>query len=204
MDKKVYGGIFITLSGIDGCGKSTISKILADKYSENFDTMLVDVMGCTKVARDIKKYVLDPNNNLTPNTELLLFTAAIESAIDEVIKPALNDGYFVICDRFVICTHVYQFMTLGADIIPRVSLDSQLDIVLDLPVMQAKERMSARNDNDKMDNYPIEFHQKVRDNYIKYAKELNNAVIVNAGGDIDSVVNKCTKVIDNYVFYGRL
>ena len=104
--------LFITFEGIDGCGKSTQAKILHDKLSEIGSTaLLTEEPGGTQGANEIRKLLLRENNfSWSVETEVLLFMAARNDHVEKKIKPALEKGYTVICDRFIDSTLVYQGM----------------------------------------------------------------------------------------------
>ena len=108
-------GIFITFEGIDGCGKSTQCELLKDYLkANNKDFIFVREPGGTVIGERIREILLDKKNTqMTARTELLLFEAARAQITDEVIKPALEEGKIVLCDRFFDSSSAYQGMARG-------------------------------------------------------------------------------------------
>ena len=103
-------GIFITFEGIDGCGKSTQCELLKDYLKDNGkDFIFVREPGGTEIGERIREILLDKKNSrMTARTELLLFEAARAQITDEVIKPALEEGKIVLCDRFFDSSSAYS------------------------------------------------------------------------------------------------
>lgn len=110
MSLKACAGKFITFEGIEGVGKSTHIKLLAEDLQRNdVQTTLTREPGGTKIAEEIRAILLKHNDEvLTPTTELLLLFAARAQHIAKVIKPALQQGNCVLCDRFTDATYAYQ------------------------------------------------------------------------------------------------
>lgn len=111
-------GKLITFEGIDGAGKSTHIKFFCEVLKTfGFDVELVREPGSVEISEKIRSIVLDPSNtNMTDNCELLLYCAARSQVISEVIKPALESGKIVLCDRFIDSTIAYQGFGRGIDI----------------------------------------------------------------------------------------
>lgn len=111
-------GKLITFEGIDGAGKSTHIKFLCDVLKTfKFDVELVREPGSVEISEKIRSIVLDPSNiNMTANCELLLYCAARSQVISEVIKPAIENGKIVLCDRFIDSTIAYQGCGRGINI----------------------------------------------------------------------------------------
>ena len=108
-------GIFITFEGIDGCGKSTQCELLKDYLTDNGkDFIFVREPGGTVIGERIREILLDKKNTqMTARTELMLFEAARAQITDEVIRPALEEGKTVICDRFFDSSSAYQGKARG-------------------------------------------------------------------------------------------
>lgn len=101
--------LLLTFEGIDGSGKSTQARLLDDALqAEGYETLLVREPGGTDVSERIRSILLDPNLNVHRMAELLLFSAARAQLVAERIRPALEDGCIVICDRFYDSTTAYQ------------------------------------------------------------------------------------------------
>ncbi len=103
-------GIFITMEGLDGSGKSTQIRLLEEYLQDKgYNVVVTREPGGTRISEDIRKVILDTSNtNMSPYTEALLYAASRAQHVHEVILPALRDGKIVICDRFVDSSLVYQ------------------------------------------------------------------------------------------------
>ena len=102
-------GLFITLEGVEGAGKSTLMDYIADLISKaGHEIVLTREPGGTKTGEQIRDILLDNNNKLSNDTELLLMFAARAQHIQQIINPALSEGKIVICDRFTDASYAYQ------------------------------------------------------------------------------------------------
>lgn len=194
-------GLLFTFSGIDGCGKTTITEELERLFkADNIPCKRVEVMGTTELGRQIKQYVMS-NDDLSPETQLHLYSAAIEDCISRVIEPLIEDGYIILCDRYITCTYVYQYKLADAKIIPRVSLLPNHEFILDLDPEIAAQRMVTRGDSkDRIDSMPLEFHNRVREEYIKYMENNKwNTSIVDASMSIEHITKVIKSKIDLFI-----
>ncbi|MEE9418715.1 MAG: dTMP kinase, partial [Desulfatiglandaceae bacterium] len=146
--------MFITFEGIEGCGKSTQVKYLVDRLG-NLDVSVFSTMepGGTRVGQDIRRILLDSQNqNLSPLAELLLYAADRAQHVEEVIRPLLEQGKWVVCDRYFDATLVYQGYARGQEIgliktlNKKASLGIRPDItfLIDCPVRVGIERALRR------------------------------------------------------------
>ena len=178
--------MFITFEGIEGCGKSTQAKRLVNRLRE-FEILVVFTLepGGTRVGKEIRHILLDSRNqHLSPLAELLLYAADRAQHVQEVIKPALEQDKWVLCDRFFDATTVYQGyargqdMTLIASLNEKASLGIWPDItfLIDCPVEIGLERAVKRNkalSQDRQDRFEKEnrsFHEAVRAGYLSMAR----------------------------------
>lgn len=117
-------GLFITLEGMDGCGKTTQTKLLEAYLKDNgHDVILVREPGSTSIGEKIRSIILDTDNTMMANTtEMLLYAFARAQLVAEIIHPAINSGKVVICDRFLDSSLVYQGFGRG------ISLDILMNI----------------------------------------------------------------------------
>ena len=147
-------GAFITFEGIDGCGKTTQARLLADKLkAHDYPVVETREPGGTAIGKRLRDVLLDPGiTGMTPNCELLLYLADRTQHLAEVIRPALARGDTVICDRFHDATVAYQHHGRGLDLGPVSSLISaefdptppDTTFWLDLDVKAARGRIAAR------------------------------------------------------------
>ena len=150
-------GTFVTIEGIDGSGKSTQARALTASLAEaGFDTVLTREPGGTEGAEGVRQLLDDGRSaQWSPESEALLFSAARLDHVEKRIRPALEDGKIVVCDRFVDSTIVYQGFgndRLKSRIVAvheaMIRLWPDLTFVLDLPVGSAHSRLAERSGGD--------------------------------------------------------
>ena len=183
-------GLFIVLDGVEGCGKSTQIRLLADHLRAQGREVVVTVEpGGTPVGQRVRELLLDPQYpEMTPLTEVLLFCASRAQHCDEVIRPALNAGKVVVCDRFASSTIVYQGIAgdVGLAIVRAINaaatggLEPDLLIVLDLDPAAGMRRKfgDAAASGDRIEEKSLEFHQRVRQGFLDYAAECGPRAVV--------------------------
>lgn len=172
-------GKFITIEGIEGSGKSSQVTFMLDYFNQNrIDAIYIREPGSVALSEQIRNIILDDKyKDMEPLTEALLFIAARAENVAKVIKPALDSGKWVICDRFIDSTYVYQSLLKGVDYEFIKSLHNAVlqgvfpdhTFILDLPVEIAQQRLTYRQDNNRFDTMSIDHHQKIRDGYLKIA-----------------------------------
>lgn len=165
-------GRFITLEGVEGCGKSTQLALLRDWLeSQNYPVVVTREPGGTPISEDIRRILLDPGNTvLCPVAELLLYEAARAQLVAEFIRPALAEGAVVLCDRFADSTTAYQGAGRSLDYdtviqLHRVATQGvwpDLTIVLDMPPEEGLRRAADTGEPDRMEQEPLDFHNQVR------------------------------------------
>lgn len=166
---------FITFEGIDGSGKSTQARFLADYLSgRGTKVFFTKEPGEGKLGEAIRTEILDRRDiDIDPYAELCLFCADRAQHVREVILPRLKDGYTVICDRYYDSTLAYQGSgrPLDPDLVFRMAMASSLGVepditfFLSIPVEQALLRLRDRGGKNKMDEEPFEFHSRVDRGY---------------------------------------
>jgi|TARA_B110000305_G_scaffold233945_1_gene291216 dTMP kinase len=175
----VTKGLFITFEGVDGAGKST-QLDYAVNYLRDRKTDLVQTRepGGTPLSEQLRDMILGATTPLDSDTEVLLMFAARKEHIARVIKPALDSGALVICDRFTDATFAYQGGGSGVDP-SRIeilehwvqgTLQPDLTLFFDLPIEIAQLRMSHRA-KDRFESEAIDFHERVRQAYLDRAKK---------------------------------
>jgi dTMP kinase len=171
-------GKFIVFDGNEGCGKSTQTKLLVAALEKSgIEVLAVRDPGATRIGEMIRAILLDPaNTEMGMRCEMLLYMAARGQMMRELILPALEAGKCVVCDRFVSSTLAYQ---LGGDGltaeeirgVAEVAIGGRwpdLTVLLDMPVEKSFERV--KRDRDRIEQRPMEYHQRVRQNYLSQAK----------------------------------
>jgi len=167
--------LFITFEGGEGSGKSTQAGVLYRRLSKmGIPAILTHEPGGTPLGKQLRRW-LKGGGEIDPQTELLLFNASRANLVSRVIRPALEKGTVVICDRFADSTTVYQGYGRGLDFalieavnnIATQGLRPDLTVLLDVTVEQGLERKSLR---DRFEREEAAFHQRVRQGYLEMAK----------------------------------
>ena len=198
-------GFFLTLEGIDGCGKTTqLDLLIARLRASGRDPVRVQEPGGTRIGLEIRKILLDrANSELVPTAELLLYFASRAQNIAEVIRPALERGHVVVADRFTDATMAYQGYgrEMGPDIVRtieaiacgglRPDLTLWLDISLEVGVNRALDRNpSSKTDETRMEQEGREFYRRVYQGYRDIATaEPARVAHVDASGTIEQVAD---------------
>ena len=172
-------GLFITVEGTDGSGKTTQIKLMEDYIrGKGFDVTLTREPGGTRISESIRAIILEPENKEMGKTaEMLLYASARAQLVAEVIKPAIEAGATVICDRFVDSSYVYQGFGRGIDArtieeVNRAALDGlepDITFFFDISPEIALIRRIASTGADRIENEKMEFHMKVYTGYKKLA-----------------------------------
>jgi dTMP kinase len=186
--------LFITLEGIEGCGKSTQARRLVDRLEgAGVSSILTLEPGGTPIGKEIRRILLDSKNkDLSPLSELLLYEADRALHMEMVIKPALVKKKWVVCDRFFDATTAYQGYARGQDnelirlLNEKASLGIRPDItfLIDCPVEVGLERALKRNKimeqngQDRFEREEMNFHTAVREGYLSIAKNDSERFMV--------------------------
>lgn len=203
---KEHQGLFITLEGIDGCGKSTQAELLARALEDaGHDVLRLREPGGVKISEQIRAVLLDPSNGEMGDVcELLLYEAARAQLVHEVIAPARAAGRTVVCDRFYDSTTAYQSFADGLDRTMvshanAIAVDGchpDLTLVYDLDVEQAYRRRSGREAEDRLELKGLEFQRKVAEGFRTLALEEPQRVkLIDAAQDIEAVFEQTVKVV---------
>lgn len=171
---------FITLEGVEGVGKSTNISFIADHLrAADIDVVQTREPGGTAIAEKIRGLLLDHNQEkLCNDAELLLMFAARAQHINQVIRPALEAGKWVVCDRFTDATYAYQGggrdfsqqSIAWLESFVQNTLQPDLTILLDLPVAIGLERAAKRSEPDRFESEQKVFFEKVREAYLARAR----------------------------------
>ena len=175
---------FISFEGGEGCGKSTQCKMLFDYLeSRNIKVVLTREIGGVDTAEAIRNIVV--NQDLLPMSELMLVMAARFEHVNKLILPKLQDGYWVICDRFVDSTACYQGLVqdIGAEKIYQLhqqlisNLLPDLTFFIDAEPIKALSRALSRNDANKFEAKDLGFHQQVSQGFQVLASQFPERII---------------------------
>ena len=190
-------GIFITFEGIEGSGKSTLLyNVAAAMRRSGIDPLMTREPGGTSLGVAIRKALLSPDmDEINPVAELMLFAADRAQHMSRVIKPSLEEGQVVLCDRFSDATIAYQGygreiplkVITAIDHLATMGVQPDMTILLDLPVETGLTRARTRNDRStgieetRMDDEEVTFHQRVRDGYLKlYSSQPERFLVLDA------------------------
>jgi dTMP kinase len=208
-------GLFITLEGLDGSGKTTQMHRLAERLRAQSRTVLETVEpGGTLIGRKIRQILLDAaSQELSPTAELLLYFASRAQNVDEMIVPALDRGEIVLADRFTDSTLAYQGCGrgLGAELVQALDriacrgLKPDLTLLVDIDVETSLSRARTRNakgasGETRMDEQSLEFHRKVYEAYQALAtREPQRIRRIDGGKAMDEVEQQIWKVVSALV-----
>lgn len=205
-------GFLVTFEGGDGCGKSTQLKMFQDFLKkENVDFIVSREPGGTPLGEEIRKILLNSNYNISSTTEFLLFSASRATHVEEIVKPALEEDKVVILDRFYDSSYTYQGYAGNLSIkdIENITefaiqgIKPDLTFLLDLSYDEAMKR-KAKDEKlshlDRMERKAKEYHDKVREGYLKLAKQNpGRIVVVDASKSVEEISNFINKTfIERY------
>ena len=178
------GGLFVTFEGIDGSGKSTQCRMLADTLrARGLDVVLTREPGGSDGAEEIRRLVLEGDpDRWSAETELLLFTAARRDHLERRILPALAAGQVVVCDRFADSTRMYQGLSRGdlrasVDQLHRLMIghEPDLTILIDMDPAKGLARAKGRQGSEeRFEDFGLDLQQRMRAGFLALAQEFAN------------------------------
>jgi len=198
---------FITIEGGEGSGKTSLIKLLVNDFKKlNIDTLTSREPGGSKIAEEIRQVILNvENTKMDYMTEALLYAASRKQHLEEIIKPAINEGKLVICDRYIDSSLAYQGWArgLGIENVYDINMYAtegflpDLTLFIDIPAEVGLERIKSNNrDVDRLDLEKISFHHKVREGYLKIAEMYPERIVVIDGNkSLEEVYEDIKKVI---------
>lgn len=200
-------GLFITFEGADGCGKTTQIKLL-DEYlrSKGFKTLLTREPGAKGLGEKLREILLNYNGEVSPVCESFLFLADRAQHIDCIIKPAIESGVIVLCDRHTDSTVAYQGYGRGLDInrirelnkIAVGSVSPDLTIVFDVDVETSMKRVGK--EKDRMESAGVEFFERVRNGFLEIAKQEPDRVkVIDSTKSIESIHELVSELVKNVI-----
>lgn len=199
--------MFITFEGIDFCGKTTQVELLKSYLiNKNKKVEIIREPGGTDISEDVRNILLDKKNgNMFMETEFLLFSASRAQLVREKIRPYLEEGFYVISDRFHDSSVAYQGYGRGIPI-EAVSGVNKLAIGLtipditffiDIPVEEAEKRKTGKsvNELDRIEISEMNFYERVRNGYMEISKKEKRFRIMNGMDSIEEIHNNIIKEI---------
>jgi dTMP kinase len=202
-------GHFISIEGIEGCGKSTQAALLRDWLEvKGLQVLLAREPGGPAISEKIRGILLDPANvSMDHRTELLLYLASRSQFVQELLLPALHDGKIVLVDRYVDSTLAYQGYGRGLDVKDIELMNSfasrdivpELTFLLDLDPVKGLERKGMgdgkESKGDRLEMESLEFHRKVREGFLSIARlDPDRVVVVRAEKKIEEISSEIQKV----------
>ncbi|MDX1742119.1 MAG: dTMP kinase [Ruegeria sp.] len=199
-------GLFLTFEGIDGSGKSSQARMLADRLrGMGHEVVLTREPGGSPGAEEIRRLVLEGDpDRWSAETELLLFTAARRDHLERTIEPALAAGKVVICDRFADSTRMYQGVSRG-NLRPLVDQlhalmigrEPDLTILIDMDPQTGLARAKGRQGTEeRFEDFGLDLQQKMRDGFLALADEFPDRFrVIDGNRDMDSVAQDVTDIV---------
>ena len=196
-------GLFITFEGADGSGKTTqLNKIKNFLEEKGFDVVVTREPGSLELGQKIRNILLHYDGVVSDRCEIFLFLADRAQHVETFIKPAIEEGKIVLCDRHTDSTIAYQGYGREQDIellkklneIAVNGLKPDLTMLFDVSTETAQERVG--NEKDRMESIGIEFHRKVRNGYLELLKENSDRIkLINANNSIETVFEDAKNII---------
>jgi dTMP kinase len=192
-------GLFLAFEGPEGAGKSTqIAHLAARLRGHGRRVVTTREPGGTPAGDRIREVLLDPSLRIDPLPEFLLYASARAQHVREVIRPALEDGADVLCDRFAASSVAYQGYGRGLDPVWVAGVNDvatdhlvpDATLLLDLPVEVGLARIAARGATDRLERADRAFHRRVRDGFLRLAAETPGWTIVDAGAGEETVAER--------------
>lgn len=200
-------GLFITLEGPDGSGKSTVIKLIGDYFkTRNIEFIMTREPGGTSIGEEIRHIILDKNNtSIGWETEALLYAAARGQHVHEKILPALEKGELVLCDRFVLSSLAYQGVgrDLGIEEVKAINdfatrgIEPDLVLFFHVDPELTLQRKTKSLGGDRLEQEGNNFHRKVYGGYMDILKKYpDNIRIIDATKSIEEVLNQSIEEIE--------
>ena len=199
--------MFITFEGLDFCGKSTQVKLLKKKLEQiGKKIILIREPGGTQISEKVRDILLDKKNSeMHIETELLLFSASRAQLVREIIIPLLNEGYFVISDRFHDSSIAYQGYGRGINLNSVKTIQEfaiglaipDLTFFIDLPLKEIEKRRTkfGANNLDRIELSENDFYNRVRDGYIEISKNEKRFITIDGTKSIEEIHNQIINIV---------
>ena len=205
MRRESIAGKFITLEGAEGAGKSSLMSAISEWLAaKGLEVLPSREPGGTPVGEVLRDLLLDPKHPITPMTELALMFASRAQHIEEIIKPALAKGVWVICDRFTDSSYAYQGSGRGFNLesisaFEALTIDNyapDLTLLLDIPVELGLQRAAQVGEPDRFEREATEFFQRVRAGFLARAETEQRIKVIDASADKAAVERHALLLIE--------
>lgn len=202
-------GLLIALEGSDGSGKSTQIELL-EKYflNKGIEVVRTREPGGTKISEKIRSVILDNDNEeMDDMCEALLYAASRAQLVSQVIKPAIEAGKVVLCDRFVYSSIVYQGIArnLGIEKIKSINdaalggLEADFVFMITIPYDKGIERKRNQKTLDRLENSGDDFHKKVFEGYTKISEMYDKIELINGDDTVENIHNEIINRVKSIV-----
>ncbi len=202
-------GLLIALEGPDGSGKSTQIELLQKYFSDKgIEVIRTREPGGTKISEKIRAVILDnENHEMDDMCEALLYAASRAQLAREVIKPAIDNGKVVLCDRFVYSSIVYQGIArgLGMDVIKNINdaalggIEADLVFMITIPYEKGLNRKKNQKELDRLENGGMDFHKKVFEGYSKISSIYDRIELINGDDSIENIHKNIINRVESYM-----
>jgi dTMP kinase len=202
--------MFITVEGIDFCGKSSQIKLLEEYLAANKKKVqVIREPGGTEISEKIRHMLLDKENSrMFVQTEFLLFSASRAQLVREKIRPYLDEGFYVISDRFYDSSTAYQGYGRGLPVEVILAISSlaigetvpDITFIIDIPIEVAEQRKQRKFKKhlDRIENSDRDFYNRVRKGYLELAKKESRFKVLNGEEKIKSIHKKIVYEIEKF------
>ena len=203
-------GKFITVEGIEGAGKTTCMQVVTDFIEQQgISAIHTREPGGTDLGEDLRNLLLGhKHTGMSDDAELLMMFAARAEHIAQKIKPALDAGNWVLCDRFTDATYAYQGYGRGISLEKISGLENwvqgelrpDLTLLMDLPVEMGMERAGKRSAPDRFESEAWDFFERIRQGYLSIAAEQSSRVkVIDASQDLHNVQEQVRAAVEAFV-----
>ncbi len=195
-------GLFITFEGVDGCGKSTQLELVAEFLSKNYEVIKTKEPGAKGLGEKLREILLNYDGEIAPRCESFLFLADRAQHISQIVKPAVNSGKIVLCDRHTDSTVAYQGYGRNINLdeinylnnLATEGMKPDLTLVFDVDIKTSMERVGKNK--DRMESGGVEFFERVRNGYLEIAKHDSKRVkLIDSTKSIDEVFKEVLSYI---------
>jgi len=199
---------FITLEGIEGSGKTSSIKSITDILdNKNTNYVITREPGGSSIGNELRSILLDPNTEISSEVELMLMLADRKDHVEKVVLPNLEAGNWVISDRFMDSSFAYQGGGRGLDkeTINTFSKNLKfpipdLTLLFDVPVETSLSRVKVRGKLDRFEQEDVVFHNRIREAYLKLAKEnISRIQIVDSSQEIERMLKNVEQIIKTFI-----
>lgn len=202
-------GRFITLEGLEGVGKTTNREFVqAQLLEQGFDVLVTREPGGTDLGEQLRHLLLHASTPVSAEAELLMMAASRKQHTLDVIQPALQNGRWVLCDRYADASFAYQGggRELGESVVAQlhdllqIDLKPDLTFLLDMPIADGMKRMAARGKPDKIEQEELAFFERARAAYLHRANVQPERVkVINAGLSLDAVQQQVLQHLQHFL-----